>query len=111
MRKALRASSVSGLEWLAATCFAATILVWAVIDLSTETHLQWITETAFLPVVGLLIPLAGLITGSITSLRERGSIKPASLMGASSPLVATIGFFIGLAIAMGRFEAVVYTGP
>ena len=81
------------------------------IDLSTETQLQWITETAFLPVVGLLIPLAGLITGSIVSLRGRGSIKPACLMGASSPLVATVGFLIGLAIAMGRFEAVVYTGP
>jgi len=111
MRKALTTSSVSGLEWLAATCFAATTLVWAVIDLSTETQLQWITETAFLPVVGLLIPLAGLITGSIVSLRGRGSIKPACLMGASSPLVATVGFLIGLAIAMGRFEAVVYTGP
>jgi cytosine/uracil/thiamine/allantoin permease len=111
MRKALTTGPLSGLEWLAATCFGATILVWAVIDLSTETQLQWITETAFLPVVGLLIPLAGLITGSIVSLKGRGSIKPASLMGASSPLVATVGFVIGLAIAMGRFEAVVYTGP
>ncbi len=32
-------------------------------------------------------------------------------MGACSPLVATVGFFIGLSIAMGRCEAVIYTGP
>jgi len=111
MKRALTPDPISRLEWLAATCFAGTILVWAFIDLGTETQLQWLTETAFLPVVGLLIPLAGLITGSIAGLKERGLIQPAFLMGACSPLVAIAGFVIGLSIAMGRFEAVIYSGP
>jgi hypothetical protein len=62
-------------------------------------------------VVGLVIPLAGLITGSIASLKGRGLIQPAFLMGACSPLVAIGGFVIGLSMAMGRFEAVVYSRP
>jgi hypothetical protein len=111
MQKALRPDPISRLEWFAATCFAGTILVWAFIDLGTETQLQWITETAFLPVVGLVIPLAGLITGSIACLKERGLVQPAFLMGACSPLVAIAGFVVGLSIAMGRFEAVIYSGP
>jgi hypothetical protein len=111
MRKTPTPTPVSRFEWLAAICFAATILVWAFIDLGTETQLQWLTETAFLPVVGLVIPLAGLITGSIACLEGRGLVRPAFLMGASSPLVAIGGFIIGLSIAMGRFEAVIYAGP
>jgi hypothetical protein len=111
MRKELAAHRISRLEWLAVTCLAATILVWSFIDLGTETQLQWFTETAFLPVVGLVIPLAGLITGSIACLKGRGLLQPAFLMGACSPLVAIGGFIIGLSIAMGRFEAVIYAGP
>jgi hypothetical protein len=111
MRKALTQTSISRLEWLAATCFAGTILVWSFIDLSTETQLQLLTETAFLPAFGLVMPLAGLITGSVAFLKGRGLMQPAFLMGACSPLVAIGGFVIGLSIAMGRFEAVVYTGP
>ena len=111
MQNTLTPTAISRLEWLAAACFAATILVWAFIDLGTETQLQWLTETAFLPVVGLVIPLAGLITGSIACLKGRGLVQPAFLMGAFSPLIAIGGFIIGLAIAMGRFEAVIYTGP
>src|ERR1700686_4898899 len=111
MRRALTPTPISILEWLAVSCFAATILVWAFIDLGTETQLQWLTETAFLPVFGLVIPLAGLITGNIPCLEGRGLVRPAFLMGASSPLVAIGGFLIGLSIAMGRFEAVIYAGP
>ena len=111
MQKAPRPNPTSRLEWVAATCFAGTILVWTFIDLTTETQMQWLTETAFLPVVGLVIPLAGLITGSIACLEGRGLVRPAFLMGASSPLVAIGGFIIGLSIAMGRFEAVIYAGP
>jgi len=59
MRRALTPTPISILEWLAVSCFAATLLVWSFIDLGTETQLQWLTETAFLPVVGLVIPLAG----------------------------------------------------
>jgi hypothetical protein len=51
-----------------------------------------------------------LITGSIACLKGRGLLQPAFLMGASSPLVAIGGFIIGLSIAMGRFEAVIYAG-
>jgi hypothetical protein len=111
MENALRPDPISRLEWLAAACFAGTILVWAFIDLGTETQLLWLTETALLPVVGLVIPLAGLITGSIACLKERGLIQPAFLFGACSPLVAVAGFVIGLALAMGRFEVVIYGGP
>jgi len=111
MQKALTPTPISRLEWIAVACFAATLLVWALIDLSTETQLQWLTETAFLPVVGLVTPLAGLITGSIACLKGRGMVQPAFLIGASSPLVAIGGFIIGLSIAMGRFEAIIYTGP
>jgi hypothetical protein len=111
MPKPVTPTPISGLEWLSLTCFAATLLVWAFIDLGTETQMQWLTETAVLPVVGLVIPLAGLITGSIACLKGRGLMQPAFLLGASSPLVALGGFVIGLAIAMGRFEAVIYAGP
>ena len=111
MQRAPRPNPTSRLEWVAATCFAGTILVWTFIDLTTETQMQWLTETAFLPVVGLVIPLAGLITGSIACLKERGLMQPAFLMGACSPLVAIAGFVFGLSIAMGRFEAVIYSGP
>ena len=111
MRQEVTPNRISRLEWLAVTCLAATVLVWAFIDLGTETQLQWLTETAFLPVVGLVIPLAGLITGSIACLGGRGLMQPAFLMGACSPLVAIGGFIIGLSIAMGRFEAVIYAGP
>jgi hypothetical protein len=86
-------------------------LVWAYIDLGTETQLQWLTETAVLPAFGLVIPLAGLITGSVAFLKGRGFMQPAFLMGTCSPLVAIGGFIIGLSIAMGRFEAVIYTEP
>src|SRR5258708_21686408 len=72
MRNAQTAAPISRLEWLAAGCLAATVSVWAFIDLGTETQLQWLTETALLPVVGLVIPLAGLITGSIAVLGGRG---------------------------------------
>jgi hypothetical protein len=102
---------MSRLEWLSVTCFAGTLLVWGCIDLGTETQLQWLTETALLPVVGLVIPLAGLITGSIACLKGRGLMQPAFLVGACSPLVAIGGFVIGLSIAMGRFEAGIYAGP
>jgi hypothetical protein len=111
MHKELSPDPVSRLEWLAATCFAGTILVWAFIDLGAETQLQWLTEAAFLPVVGLVIPLAGLITGSIACLKARGLTQPAFLIGACSPLVGIAGFVIGLSMAMGRFEAVIYSGP
>jgi hypothetical protein len=111
MRKSVTPTPISRLEWLAVTCFASTLLVWAFIDLGTETQLQWLTETAFLPVVGLVIPLAGFITGSIACLKGRGLMQPAFLLGASSPMVAIGGFIIGLSIAMGRFEAVIYAGP
>jgi hypothetical protein len=111
MRNAHAPTPSSRLEWLAAACLAATLFVWAFIDLGTETQLQWLTETALLPVVGLVIPLAGLITGSIAVLEGRGLGQPAFLMGASSPVVAIGGFLVGLAIAMARFEAVIYTGP
>lgn len=106
MRQPSTPTPISRLEWLSVTCFAATLLVWAFIDLGTETQLQWLTETALLPVVGLVIPLAGLITGSIACLKGRGLMQPAFLLGACSPLVAIGGFIIGLSIAMGRFEAV-----
>jgi cytosine/uracil/thiamine/allantoin permease len=111
MQSAHTSTPVSRLEWLAAACLAATVFVWAFIDLGTETQLQWLTETALLPVVGLVIPLAGLITGSIAVLKGRGLVQPASLMGASSPMVAIGGFLVGLAIAMARFEAVIYARP
>jgi hypothetical protein len=111
MPKPVTPTPIPRLEWLSLTCFAATLLVWALIDLGTETQLQWLTETALLPVVGLVIPLAGLITGSIACLKGRGLMQPAFLFGACSPLVAIAGFVIGLAIAMGRFEAVIYAGP
>jgi len=111
MRKAHTPGPISRLEWLAAACLAATVFVWSFIDLGTETQLQWLTEMALLPVVGLVIPLAGLITGSIAVLKGRGWGQPAFLMGASSPMVAIGGFFVGLAIAMARFEAVTYIGP
>ena len=111
MQKALTPTPISGLEWLAVASFGSTILVWAFIDLGTETQLQWLTETPFLPVVGLVIPLAGLITGSIACLKGRGLMQPAFLLGACSPLVAIGGFIIGLSIAMARFEAAVYAGP
>jgi sorbitol-specific phosphotransferase system component IIBC len=60
------------------------------------------------PALGLLTPMAGLITGIVALLTGKGrpSLSPAFLMGACSPLVAIVGFFIGLSIAMGRFEAV-----
>ena len=111
MRNALTRGPLMRLEWLAAACLAATLFVWAFIDLATETQLQWLTETALLPVVGLVIPLAGLITGSIAVLKGRGLMQPAFLMGASSPVVAIGGFLIGLSIAMAHFEAMIYTGP
>jgi hypothetical protein len=103
--------SVPLIDWLAVTCFAATLLIWAFIDLGTETQLQWLTETAFIPALGLVMPVAGLITGSVAFLRGRGFMQPAFLMGVFSPLVAIVGFIVGLSIAMGRFEAVVYNGP
>jgi hypothetical protein len=111
MRNTFRPTPISRLEWLAGTCFASTLFVWAFIDLGTETQLQWLTEMAFLPVVGLLIPLAGLIAGSIACLKGRGFLQPACVMGACSPLVAIGGFVLGLSIAMARFEAVIYSGP
>ena len=111
MRKPSGPIPVARLEWLSAACFAGTLLVWGFIDLGAETQLQWLTETALLPVVGLVIPLAGLITGSIACLKGRGSTQPAFLIGACSPLVAIGGFVIGLSLAMGRFEAVIYAGP
>jgi hypothetical protein len=111
MREPPPPTPISRLEWLAVACFGSTVLVWAFIDLGTETQLQWLTETALLPVVGLVIPLAGLITGSIACLKGRGLMQPAFFLGASSPLVAIGGFIIGLSIAMGRFEAMIYTGP
>jgi len=91
--------------------FAATILIWALIDLGTETQLPWLDETGFIPAFGLLLPVAGLITGSVGFLKGRGLMQPALLMGACSPVVAIVGFIVGLSIAMGRFEAIVYTGP
>lgn len=111
MQKALTPTPISKLEWLSVASFGSTILVWALIDLGTETQRQWFTETPFLPVVGLAIPLAGLIAGSIACLKGRGLMQPAFLLGACSPLVAIGGFIIGLSIAMARFEAVIYTGP
>jgi hypothetical protein len=111
MPKTQTPTQISRLEWLSLACFAATLLVWAFIDLGTETQVRWLTEMALLPVVGLVIPLAGLITGSIAYLKGRGLMQPAFLFGACSPLVAIGGFVIGLAIAMGRFAAVVYAGP
>lgn len=111
MPKPLTPTPISKLEWLGIACFGSTLLVWAFIDLGTETQLQWLTETAFLPVIGLVVPLAGLITGSIACLKGRGLMQPAFFLGASSPLVAIGGFIIGLSIAMGRFEAMIYAGP
>ena len=111
MPEPLPPTPLSRLELLSVACFAATLLVWAFVDLATETQLQWVAETALLPVVGLVIPLAGLITGSIACLKGRGLMQPAFLLGACSPLVAIGGFIIGLSIAMWRFEALIYAGP
>jgi len=101
------------IDWMAVTCFAATVLVWFFIDQGTEMQLQWLNETRLVPALGLVTPMAALITGIVALLtgKVRRSLSPAFLMGACSPLVAIVGFFIGLSIAMGRFEAVVYTGP
>jgi hypothetical protein len=96
------------IDWMAVTCFAATALVWFFIDQETAIQLQWLDETPLVPALGLLTPVAGLITGIVSLLSGKGgrSLRPAFLMGACSPLVAIVGFFIGLSIAMGRFEAV-----
>lgn len=113
MRKPDAQTAISRLDWVSIGCFAATILAWALIDLGTETQLQWLNESAFIPTLGLVMPVAGLITGSVAFLRGRRArrMQPAFLMGACSPLVAIVGFIVGLAIAMARFEAVIYTGP
>lgn len=98
-------------DWLALSLFAATILVWAFIDLGTETQLQWMNETFFIPACGLLMPAAGLVTGGISFLKGREIMQPAFILGACSPVVAIVGFIVGLSIAMGRFEAIIYAGP
>jgi hypothetical protein len=71
MRKPDTPTAISRLDWLSISCFAATILVWALIDLGTETQLQWLNETAFSPTLGLVLPVAGLITGSVAFLTSR----------------------------------------
>jgi hypothetical protein len=107
------ARSVRLVDVVTVSCFTATVLVWAFIDVQTETQLPWPGDTVFLPMLGLLAPIAGLITGvvAIVSGKRKLSAWPAFLAVASSPLVATGGFVIGLAIAMSRFEALIYAGP
>jgi hypothetical protein len=105
--------SVRLVDLAAVTCFAATVLVWAFIDLQTETQLPWPGDAVFLPPLGLLAPMAGLIMGvaAVLAVKRRLSAWPAFLALACSPLVAIVGFVIGLVIAMSRFEAVIYAGP